>query len=182
MNSPATSPSPTTKVTSEQRVAKMFGLEGENWARHANPVSVWTRFAVLPLLAVSVWSREWIGWWSLVPIVLSLVFMVVNPLLFGKPRSSRNWASKGVFGERVWAERNSVPVPAQFTAAALAPTYAIQLLGAALLTYGLVRLDPVDTVAGLVILQTAKAWYIDRQVLLFEDMKHRHPEYARWEY
>jgi hypothetical protein len=27
--------------------------------RHANPVSVWTRFAVLPLLALAVWSREW---------------------------------------------------------------------------------------------------------------------------
>ena len=182
MNSPAAPLPPTTRVTSEQRVAKMFGLAGESWARHANPISVWTRFAVLPLLAASIWSRDWIGWWSLVPVVLSLVFMMVNPLLFAKPRSTRNWASKGVFGERVWAERNKVPVPAQFTAAGLAPTYAIQLLGAVLLTYGLVRLDLVDTIAGLLILQTAKAWYIDRQVLLFEDMKHRRPEYARWEY
>ncbi|MEV4315663.1 DUF6653 family protein [Actinocrispum sp. NPDC049592] len=48
--------------------------------RHANPISVWTRFAVLPLLAVSIWSRDWIGWRSLVPIVLSLVFMMVNPV------------------------------------------------------------------------------------------------------
>jgi hypothetical protein len=139
MNTPAPSPPPTTRVTSEHRVAKMFGLEGESWARHANPISVWTRFAVLPLLALSIWSRDWIGWWSLVPVVLSLVFMVVNPLLFAKPRSTRNWASKGVFGERVWAERTGVPVPAQFTAAALAPTYAIQLLGAGVLAYGLIR-------------------------------------------
>jgi hypothetical protein len=70
----------------------------------------------------------------------------------------------------------------QFTTAVLNATYAIQVVGAAVLAYGLVRLDVVDTVAGLVILQTAKAWYIDRQVLLFEDMKDRHPEYARWEY
>jgi hypothetical protein len=60
-------------------------------------------------------------------------------------------------------------------------TYAIQVVGAAVLAFGLVRLDVVDTIAGLVILQTAKAWYLDRQVLLFEDMKTR-PEYARWEY
>lgn len=170
------------KLTSEQRVAKLFGLEGDGWERHANPISVWTRFAVLPLLTISIWSREWIGWWSLVPIALSLVFMMVNPLLFPRPRSTRNWASKGVFGERVWAERTAVGVPPQFTAAALSPTYAIQLAGAAVLAYGLVRLDAVDTVAGLVILLTAKAWYIDRQVLLFEDMKTRHPAYARWEH
>jgi len=64
----------------------------------------------------------------------------------------------------------------------LAVTYAIQLVGAAVLTYGLIRLDVVDTVAGIVILQAAKAWYIDRQVLLFEDMKTRHEPYAAWEY
>lgn len=57
--------------TSEQRVAKLFGLQGDTWTRHANPVSVATRFAVLPLLALSVWSRDRIGWWCLVPVVLS---------------------------------------------------------------------------------------------------------------
>ena len=35
---------------------------------------------------------------------------------------------------------------------------------------------------GLVILQTAKAWFIDRMVLLFEHMKAGSPEYAAWEY
>lgn len=122
----------TTKATGEQRVAKLFGLEGESWARHANPVSVWTRFAVLPLLALSVWSRDWIGWWCLAPIHASLVFMVVNPRLFAKPRSTRNWASKCVFGERVWSERNTVPPPAQFTARVLNVTYAFQFAGLAL--------------------------------------------------
>ena len=182
MDTPVAPASPSRKVTSEQRVAKLFGIEGENWARHANPVSVWTRFAVVPLLALSIWSRDWIGWWSVVPIVLSLVFMMVNPVLFPKPRSTRNWASRGVFGERVWSERTSVQVPPQFTSAVLNVTYAIQLVGSVVLTAGLVRLDMVDTIAGLVILQTAKAWFIDRQVLLFEDMKGRHSRYAEWEH
>jgi hypothetical protein len=102
------------KGTSERRVASLFGLKGDNWMRHANPWSVWTRFAVLPLLILAVWSRDWIGWWSLVPLVLSLVFMVVNPLLFPTPRSTRNWASKAVFGERIWADRNTVELPEQF--------------------------------------------------------------------
>jgi Family of unknown function (DUF6653) len=125
MSTPAASG--TTRATGERRVAKLFGLQGETWMRHANPLSVWTRFAVLPLLAASIWSRDWIGWWSLVPLVLSLVFMVVNPLLFPKPRSTRNWTKR-------------------------------------------------------VLAQTAKAWYIDRMVLLFEDMKARRPQYAAWDY
>ena len=52
------------QAASENKVAKLFGLTGENWMRHANPWSVWTRFAVPPLLAISIWSRDWIGWWS----------------------------------------------------------------------------------------------------------------------
>ncbi len=175
--------SSTAKVTTDTRLARLFGLKGEAWMRHANPVSVWTRFAVLPLLAVSIWSRDWIGWWSLVPIALSLVFMVVNPLLFPKPRSTRNWASKGVFGERIWADRTNVELPDQFRNSPVAKvTYLFQVVGMAVLAYGLVELDLLAVVSGLVIVQCAKAWFIDRMVLLFEDMKTRNPEYASWEY
>jgi hypothetical protein len=163
-------------------VNKLFGLEGDNWMRHANPVSVWTRFAVLPLLALAVWSREWIGWWSLAAVALALVFMMVNPLLFPPPRSTRNWASRGVFGERIWTERGSVELPPQFRSKVLSVTYAIQVVGLAVLVYGLVQLDLLAVVSGLVILQTAKAWFIDRMVLLFEHMKGADPTYAAWEY
>jgi hypothetical protein len=181
MSTPATSG--TTPATAESKVARLFGLRGDTWMRHANPWSVWTRFAVLPLLAVSIWSRDWIGWWSLVPVVLSLVFMMVNPLLFPEPRSTRNWISKAVFGERVWADRNTVELPEQFRASkvpAIAQT--IQVVGMAVLAYGLVRFDLLAVVTGIVLTQTAKACYLDRMVLLFEHMKGRRPEYAAWEY
>ena len=175
--------SSTGKVTTDTKIARLFGLQGENWLRHANPVSVWTRFAVLPLLALSIWSRDWIGWWSLVPIALSLVFMVVNPLLFPKPASTRTWASKGVLGERIWADRNTVELPAQFSKSQVPNvTYGFQVVGMAVLAWGLVELDLLAVVAGLVIVQCAMAWFIDRMVLLFEDMKTRNPTYAGWEY
>jgi hypothetical protein len=163
-------------------VNKLFGLEGDKWMRHANPVSVWTRFAVLPLMALAVWSREWIGWWSLAAFALVLVFMMVNPLLFPPPGSTRNWASKGVFGERIWTERGSVELPPQFRSKVLSVTYAIQVAGLAVLAWGLYRLQLLEVVSGLVILQTAKAWFIDRMVLLFEHMKATNPTYAAWEY
>jgi len=177
-------PSPeTTKITSDARLARLFGLQGDAWLRHANPISVWTRFAVLPLLAVSIWSRAWIGWWSLIPIALSLIFMVVNPMLFPKPRSTKNWASKGVLGERIWADRTKVELPEQFRSSRVANvTYVFQLVGMVALAYGLVELDLVAVTAGLVIVQCAKAWFIDRMVLLFEDMKTRNSEYAGWDY
>ena len=162
-------------------VNRLFGLEGDKWMRHANPVSVWTRFAVLPLMALAVWSREWIGWWSLAAFALVLVFMMVNPLLFPAPRSTRNWASKGVFGERIWTERADER-PEQFRSRIPMVANVFQAAGLALMVYGLVRLDVLATVAGIVMAHLAKLWYIDRMVLLFEDMKHRSAEYASWEY
>jgi hypothetical protein len=163
-------------------VTKLFGLAGDNWMRHANPVSVRTRFAVLPLLALAVWSREWIGWWSLAAVALALGFMMVNRLLFPPPRSTRHWASKGVFGERIWTDRAKAELPAQFRSRVLSATYACQVAGMAVLVYGLVELDLLAVVSGVFITQVAKAWFIDRMVLLFEDMKARDPEYAGWEY
>ena len=86
-------------------------------------------------------------------------------------------------GERIWSERGQVAIPAQFADSRIpAVTYAIQTVGLVVLAWGLIQLDVIYTVAGLVILQTAKAWFIDRMVLLFDDMKARVPEYADWEY
>jgi hypothetical protein len=181
MSTPAASS--TGKTTTDTKLARLFGLKGEGWLRHANPISVWTRFAVLPLLALAVWSRDWIGWWSLAAVALVLVFMVVNPLLFPKPASTRNWASKAVFGEHIWADRNTVALPEQFRSPTVANvTYGFQVVGMVVLAWGLVELDALAVVAGLVIVQCAKVWFLDRMVLLFEDMKTRNPEYAAWEY
>ena len=51
-----------------------------------------------------------------------------------------------------------------------------------LLVYGLIRLDVMAPVTGVVILQGGKLWYLDRMVLLFEALKSQNPEYAAWEY
>src|SRR5687767_3691524 len=104
-----------TKRSAEGRVAHLFGLRDDAWMRHANAWSVWTRFSCVSLLVLAVWSRVWIGWYSLIPIAAAVAWLFVNPLLFGVPTSTRNWASKAVLGERIWVDRNTVPIPAQFT-------------------------------------------------------------------
>src|SRR4051794_38941851 len=128
--------------TGDRRIAKAFGLEGESWMRHANPVSVWTRFAALPLVALAVWSRDGIGVWSLVPVALSLVWIAVNPRFFGVPASTRNWTSRAVLGERVWVDRDRVALPEALRSRApslLANGFST--IGLGLLAFGLVDLD-----------------------------------------
>jgi hypothetical protein len=171
-----------TITTRKKTVAAAFGLKGDSWMRHANPASVWTRFAALPMIILSVWSRDWIGWWCLVPIVLSNVWLMVNPLFFSPPTSTRSWASRGVLGERVWTEGDRTTFPAQFSASVLGIIQALQGIGLIALVYGVVVLDPIVTVTGLLLTQVAKCWYIDRMVLLFDDVKTQVPEYAAWDY
>jgi hypothetical protein len=165
----------------EQRVARVFGLQGDKWMRHANALSVWTRFSVLSIIALAIWSRAWIGWWSLIPVALALVWMMVNPLVFPVPSSTRNWASRGVFGERIWAERNTVDIPVQFRSPIPNIANALGGAGLILLTYGLVRFDVATTIAAILAVSIGKLWYIDRMALLYAAMRD-HAEYAAWEY
>jgi hypothetical protein len=165
-----------------KRISGAFGLKDETWMRHANPASVWSRFGVLPLLVGSIWSRKWIGRRSLIPLGLSSAWLFANPLFFSPPRSTKNWASKGVFGERIWVERGRSELPPQFDS--VVPTVAAAYQGLAVppLVYGLAALKAGPTIAGVLIMQGGKLWYIDRMVLLFEEMKTRDPNYASWEY
>ena len=149
--------------------------------RHANPLSVWTRFAVMPLLALAIWSRDWIGWWCLVPIVALLMWIVINPLFFKPPKSTKHWASRSVFGERLWTERDRATLPEEFRSPVPNVAQGSQLVGLAVLVYGLVVYDVAATVCGVIIMQLGKCWYLDRMVLLFDAVKANDPEVAAWE-
>ena len=66
-------------MTVENRIARAFRLDDPGWARHGNPWSVWSRIITsLPLLVGSVWSRAWLGYWSLIPIALTLVWIWIG--------------------------------------------------------------------------------------------------------
>ena len=178
-------PETTTAVpeqTMEKRVADLFGLRGDAWMRHANKWSVWSRFSCVSLVAIAVWSREWIGWYCLVPIAATLAWTWFNPRLFGVPASTKNWASKGVFGERIWSERRTIQIPDQFASRVPNLANAFSCIGLPMLVYGLIALDVWLVVAGIIIIHGGKLWFIDRMVLLFEDMKDRDADYASWEY
>ena len=138
-----------TGPSTEGRVAHFFGLRGDAWMRHANPRSVWTRFTCVSLVVIAVWSRVWIGWYCLIPIALASVWTWFNPHLFGAPTSTRNWASKSVFGERIWTDRRNTKIPDQFTSR-VRPGQRLLVHRLGEVVYG-VSPSTVLTIAGIVI-------------------------------
>lgn len=165
-------------MTVETKLSRAFRLTDDNWMKHANPWSVWTRYSVLPFIVLAFWSRVWTGWWCLVPGVLSLTWMFLNPIVFKKARSTDNWASKSVLGERVWANRNRMPVPAHY-GTALKVLNGISALGMLLAVWGVVALSVWPAVTGVALAYIGKSWYLDRMVRLYEDMKNV-PQYEEW--
>jgi hypothetical protein len=156
-------------------------LSEQSWARHANPWSVWTRYAAFPLLVIAVWSYHAIGWWALLPTAAMVGFLYVNPWLFAPPRSTQNWASKAVLGERVWLAEGKRYLPDQH-ARVFHALVVLSLANVAALVWGIVQSDVVLTAISTINVLVGKSWFNDRMVWLFSERVRTNPEYRSWLY
>ena len=156
-------------ATLEDKMGRAFGLDGAGWARHANPWSVYTRIPIPVLLAAAVWTREWIGWWSLAPVAAVCVWIAVNPRAFPPPAGLNAWASRSVLGETHWSARRSTAIPARHRTAPIILT-AINTAGLPFIVWGLVAADFWILAFGLAVQTAGKLWFLDRMVWLYDDM------------
>jgi hypothetical protein len=147
-------------------VARLFRMDDEAWRRHANPWSVWTRFAAIPAMLLAIWSRTWIGWWCLVPIVLVVAWLWLNVKVFRPVSAPRGWTSRGIYGERAWLEDRSAVPPDHRSV--LRILVVLGSVGFALIVWGLVVLSVWPTVFGATLVVVAQLWRIDRFGWLWE--------------
>ena len=140
-----------------------------------------SKITVLPILVLSVWSRAWVGWWSLLSVAIAVAWVWLNPRIFRKPRSTDNWASRGVLGERVWLNRKNLPVP-KYHRTMPSILSGVSGLGLPFIIWGLWRLEMWPTLVGCILVYAGKLWFLDRMVWIYEDMKDKDPEYGSWLY
>ena len=128
----------------------------------------------MPLIVLAFWSRAWIGPWFIMPVIVTALWLWLNPRLFPPPADDHSWVSRGVFGERLWAQRGGLPeMP---IGAKLPHIYtAIAGIGVLPLIYGLIVLQPVPTVIGACVSVAGKMAFIGRMVALYDRMATRHP-------
>ncbi|WP_199335003.1 DUF6653 family protein [Streptomyces sp. GMR22] len=152
--------------------AAVHGMSGETWKRHANPWSVWTRFAAIPAFELAVWSRQWLGWWCLAAVVAVVVWLWLNVRLF-KPVAPISWAARGIYGEQLHVDGR---FPAEHRRT-LNWLIASGLAGFVLIAWGLIVLQVWPLTLGTVMVVLAQLWRIDRYGLLFQQhLRERAPE------
>ncbi len=156
------------------RMEHLMGMSDAVWLRHANPLSVWTRFSCLPLLALAVWSRVWFGWAAIPLIMLALWWIWANPRAFSVPLDFGSWASRVTLGERVYLVRDQYDIPAHHLRAT-AILAALPVLGLLPFVWGLWALDFWAVVAGAALLVLPKVWFCDRMVWIHAELTQTTP-------
>lgn len=154
-------------MTAYDFAERLMAMDDATWRRHANPLSVQTRFTCLPLIVLAAWSHVWIGWWSLIPVGLALWWTWYNPRAFPEPQHFRTWWSRAVLGERIFlVHRQEVPFHHQRAANILS---AMSVPGVILLVFGLLMQWAPGAAFGTVLAMLPKAWFCDRMVWLYDD-------------
>lgn len=149
-------------------IARVFAMSEDVWRRHANPWSGWTRAGTgIPLLALAIWSRVWLGWGALVVLGLVMLWLWLNPRLFKEPLDFDHWISKGVLGEKVFLE-NRADIATHHRKAADVLAWA-SLPGVLVLGWGLWALHLDWVVFGGFMAALPKLWFLDRMVWILED-------------
>ncbi|MEM8655113.1 MAG: DUF6653 family protein [Pseudomonadota bacterium] len=153
---------------------RLMGMQDADWRRHANPLSVWTRFTCLPLMVLAIYARQWIGGWALPLFLLAALWTLANPRAFPPPDDFGSWAARGTLGERVFLARDRYDVAPHHIRAAHGLT-ALSALGLVPLIYGLFMLNPWATILGVIATILPKVWFVDRMVWIHADLTHTIP-------
>lgn len=135
-------------------------LSDKTWKRHANPWSGWTRVLAMPLLAAGLYFHSY---WIL---GLTIVWLIINPVVFPRPKSVDNWMSKGVIGEKLYFEdgkklRRDLPT-------------VLNLLNIPLFLMFIYfgwQQELIPLILSGLLIMVVKFWFIDRMVRLVDDKK-----------
>ena len=115
----------------------------------------------------------------LIPVAIALLWTWFNPRIFPDPKTFDHWASKAVFGERVWLNRDVVPVPLHHRTAPNILS-AVSGIGMLFVFWGVYAFDVWPTLFGMALVYMGKLWFLDRMAWLWEEMRDTNDEYRGW--
>ncbi|RDI45235.1 DUF6653 family protein [Nocardia mexicana] len=152
-------------MSTTQITANTFGLNDENWRKHANPWSVWSRMAAFAVMLAAIYLRDVLGWWTLAVLVGGVAFMFANTRMFRPIDVPSRWDERGIYGERLWTEKAPAAEPHR---RAISAIIGIAGVGLPLIGWGLVSVQIWPTVFGWTLVFISQLWQIDRFVAIYD--------------
>jgi len=154
-------------------------MDETSWARHANPLSAYSRIIGGSLTFFAFWSVFWIGALSVIPIIIAVIWTLANPRLFAAPTTTQSWATRGVLGERVFLNRRIIPIPPEFTRIGHIAT-GISAVFLLFVVFAFWRRDFWLGLCAWHAMMLGKVWFVDRMACLWDVMKERDTRYRAW--
>ena len=136
---------------------------------------------IIAVMALAIWSRVWLGWWSLALLAGIAVWTWLNPRVFAAPRSTKHWSSRSVLGERLWLERKKMTLSGRERVMPHVGNI-ISLVGLVVLAYGLIDLVVWAAVVGTVVTIGGKLYFLDEMTRIYAAHKDEDPVWAGWLY
>ncbi|WP_458187684.1 DUF6653 family protein [Haladaptatus sp. NG-WS-4] len=128
------------------------------WERHSNPKSGWTRVLSYPVLMVALYRHDWKMLGS------TILFVLVNPVLFSKPDPERvgdSWMYRGVLGEQLWIEHGDRGGYPNVLNALNVPVFFYGL-------YAAYRQRPRETALCTILSAGLKFWFVGEMVRYYD--------------
>jgi hypothetical protein len=142
-----------------QKLEKFMGMTDAVWARHTNPISVWSRILSVPLPFVVIWYRDELGLMTVALIAVTIVWFWINPRLFPEPKSKSSWTSRSILGEQVWLKTDR-PEPKFIHKCSAWFTYLLGGAGLAISIWGLFHVSAGYLAFGSALLMLSKAAFL----------------------
>lgn len=159
---------------------KLMSMDEKAWQRHSSPLSVYSRFSILPLFTVVLAFRDELGWWTLAALLLVSVWTWLNPRVFSAPKKTNNWASMGTFGERIYLNRHKEEVIPLHHLNMCRIIIALQVIGVPFWCFAIYTMSYDLMALSTLWLMFTKTWFVDRMVWVYQDVKALNPVYQSW--
>jgi hypothetical protein len=115
-----------------------------------------------------------------VPAALALViiWLWINPSAFPPIDKPRQWAAKGIYGEKIWLKDKEMVPPGH--RAILRLLIVVGLIGGVLMAWGLIALDLWPTIFGSTLIVLGQLWRIDRFGQLYDTVNRDNADQAQF--
>lgn len=146
----------------------------------AGALSAYAKLAAPVLATAALWLHVWLG----LAVAVAVAFLVAAATLVLQrlpvfAREADSWARAVSFGERVWLNRQQIPVPAR-TSSRITALYLVFWFGTIVALIGGGTASHLLTVSGLLVAYCAQVVCFQNLIQLYERMKGVTPLYRFW--